>query len=335
VSTADAVAARVFSPQVCATAEAGAVARTAARQAASDTAPAPAGSVGAAITALHRRRLRAVWRSAGWPCCDLVELDLLAAGLIERVRAPSGHETLRVTDDGVRLLAETRERNRRAYGAHEALVERVARQMGRDGRIVWRGLSLRGRVETADGVRWTMAMPDVFSIRHTTVEDYLLPIVHEVKVSRADLLGDLRREAKRRAYLSLAAECWYVVKAGIARPEDIPPECGLLVATADGLEVARPAPRRAMRLPFAAWMSLARATPCEGRLEEGQMLLGDESGTDDAWGFDGQAAVEVTAGDLGTGAGVDVGADADADADASAASSGPTADPAVRRDGPP
>ena len=233
------------------------------------------------LTVLHRRRLREVWRSAGWPCRDLVELDLLAAGLVERLRAPGGHETLRVSDAGVRVLAETREKNRRALDFHEALVERVARDMGRAGRVVWRGLALRGRVETDGGVTWPIAIPDVYSIRNTSVEDYVVPIVHEVKVSRADLLGDLRREAKRRAYLSLAAECWYVVREGIARPEDIPPECGLLVAAGDALDVARPAPRRAMRIPFGVWMSLARAAPCAGRLDDGQMLLGDPGdGTD-------------------------------------------------------
>jgi hypothetical protein len=67
-----------------------------------------------ALSAVHRRRLREVWRSAGWPCHDLIELDLLAAGLIERVRQPSGHETLRVTDAGVVVLAETRLRNQQA-----------------------------------------------------------------------------------------------------------------------------------------------------------------------------------------------------------------------------
>jgi hypothetical protein len=248
------------------------------------TAPSAADAAGSApvLGAPHRRRLREVWRSAGWPCRDLIEVDLLAARWVERVGSPGGHETLRVTDEGLRVLAETRERNRRAYAAHEALVERVAREMGRAGRIVWRGLSLRGRVDTPEGVRWQMAMPDVYSIRHTSVEDYAVPIVHEVKVSRADLLGDLRREAKRRAYLSLCAECWYVVSEGIARPEDIPPECGLLVATPAALDVARPAPRRALRVPFAVWMSLARATPTEGRLHEGQLLLGDELADDDA-----------------------------------------------------
>ena len=227
------------------------------------------------LTVVHRRRLREIWRSAGWPCRDLIELDLVATGLVERLRTAAGHETLRVSDAGVTVLAETREKNRRVLDAHEALVGRVARDMGRAGRVVWRGLALRGRVETPAGVTWPIAIPDVYSIRHTSVEDYVVPIVHEVKVSRADLLGDLRREAKRRAYLSFAAECWYVVKDGIARCEDIPPECGLLVAVADGLDVARPAPRRAMRIPFGVWMSLARATPCAGRLDDGQLLLGD------------------------------------------------------------
>ena len=40
-------------------------------------------------------------------------------------------------------------------------------------------------------------------------------------------------------------------------------------------DVARPAPRRAQRLPFAVWMALARATPVEGRLDEAQLWLGD------------------------------------------------------------
>ena len=227
------------------------------------------------VSAIHRRRLREVWRSAGWPCHDLIELDLLAAGFIERVRQASGHETLRVTDAGVQVLAETRLRNQQARSAHEALVERVAAEMGRAGRIVWRGLSLRARVDTPDGANWQMAMPDVFSIRHTTVEDYVEPIVHEIKVNRSDLLADLRRESKRAAYLSLSSECWYVVRAGIAAADDVPPECGLIAAGDTGLEVLRPAPRRAQRLPFAIWMALARATPVEGRLDEAQLWLGD------------------------------------------------------------
>lgn len=226
-----------------------------------------------ALTVVHRRRLRDIWRSAGWPCQDMVEVELLAAGWLERVRSDAGHETLRVTDAGIAVLAETLQRNRGARDAHEALVERVAREMTRAGRIAWRGLSLRAKV--GDG--WCMAMPDVFSIRHTTVEDYLEPVVHEVKVRRADLLADLKREAKRAAYLQLSGECWYVLREGIAEPDEVPPECGVLIAREDGgpLDVARPAPKRALRLPFHAWMVLARATPMEGwAADDSQTWLG-------------------------------------------------------------
>lgn len=233
-------------------------------------------------SAVHQRRLREVWRSAGWPCQDLVEIELLAAGLLERVRQPSGHETLRVTDAGIAALAETLARHRARRDPHEQLVERIAREMTRAGRIAWRGLNLRARVGGEDDGRWVMAMPDVFSVRHTTVEAYLEPVVHEVKVRRADLLADLKRDAKRAAYLQLASECWYVLHEGIAAADEIPPECGVMVATGSALEVLRPAPKRAMRLPFGTWMALARATPLDGwRAEEAQGWLGDPGPADD------------------------------------------------------
>ena len=56
------------------------------------------------LTALHRRRLREIWRSAGWPCQDLIEVELLAAGLLQRQRGGDGRESLRVTDAGIAWL---------------------------------------------------------------------------------------------------------------------------------------------------------------------------------------------------------------------------------------
>ena len=217
-----------------------------------------AGSIGK----LHRRRLREVWRSAGWPCQDMVEIELLAAGLLQRVPDGQGRDTLRVTDTGVQLLAATLNQNRAARDAHEALVGRVATEMQRAGRLVWRGLSLRAPLpnEAHDGApRWVMAMPDVFSIRHTTLEHAVEPIVHEIKVRRADLLSDLKRPDKGDAYRALASQCWYVIRAGIAEPQEIPQIFGVMLAHDDRLEVARPAPKRALRPPLALWMALARA----------------------------------------------------------------------------
>jgi hypothetical protein len=154
----------------------------------------------------HARRLREVYRSAGWPCQDMLEIELLAAGLLRRVASAAGHETLRVTDAGLAWLAATLARNRSALSAHEALVEQVACEMVRAGRIAWRALSLRAQLPPAsegERVRWCLVRPDVFSIRNTSVEAYVDPIVHEIKVNRSDLLGDLRRPEKRAAYLDL------------------------------------------------------------------------------------------------------------------------------------
>ena len=57
----------------------------------------------------HTRRLREIYGSAGWPCRDALEIELLAAGLLDRVQAPSGHESLRLTDAGVQVLAQAAE----------------------------------------------------------------------------------------------------------------------------------------------------------------------------------------------------------------------------------
>lgn len=224
--------------------------------------------------ASHRRRLREVWRSAGWPCHDTVEAELLAGGWLQRRHDADGRETLHVTDAGITLIAASVQRHRDALGPHEALVARVAREMQRAGRIVWRGLSLRAPPDEVAPTTWSVAMPDVFSIRHTTAEDRLEPMVHEIKVRRADLLSDLRHEAKREAYRRLSSQCWYVLRAGIAEADEVPAEFGVLIAHDDRLDVARPAPARAMKLPFIAWMALARAR-AETPLDDGaQGLLG-------------------------------------------------------------
>ncbi|SDE08101.1 hypothetical protein SAMN05444679_11717 [Variovorax sp. CF079] len=241
----------------------------------------------AALGRLHARRLREVYRSAGWPCCDAIEVDLLAAGLLERVRSAPGHETLRVTDAGIAHIARTLVVNRAVLSKHEALVEQVAREMTRAGRVAWRALSLRARlpaVNEGDKPRWCIARPDVFSIRNTSVEAYAQPIVHEVKVNRADLLSDLRKPDKRAAYLDLGGECWYVLGCDakgrpIGEPDEIPAECGVLIAQEGRLVVARSAVHRALpRMPFSLWMALAKAQPVPGFDDESQDLL---AGVDD------------------------------------------------------
>ena len=252
------------------------------RSPAIDVGEMPRDSSVVALSRAHGRRLREIYRSAGWPCQDALEIDLLAAGLLQRVSSVSGHETLRVTDAGLQFLAVTLTNNRAALSKHEALVERVACEMVRAGRITWRGLGLRAQLpplEPEGAPRWCIARPDVFSIRNTTVQTYVEPIVHEIKVHRSDLLSDLRRPDKRAAYLDLGGECWYVLGCDakgrpIASEEEVPVECGVMLFENERLVVARMAPRQQRQnLPFGVWMALAKATPVTGLTDEDQALL--------------------------------------------------------------
>ena len=268
------------------------------------------------ITRFHRTRLMQIWRSAGWPCNDGLEIDLLAAGLISLHIAADGCETLRLTDEGIRALAQARQRGVRALSLHDRLGQKFAAQLLASGRIVWTELSLRAVIDsvpvgdvappaaTADAPAntapamahlwadddhapaaraaanvWRMARPDLFSVRNTSVPAYLQPMVHEVKASRADLLSDLRHDAKRQAYQWLCEECYYVFPAGIAEPDEIPEHFGIWVlhgSMDDGrFELLRPARHNRCTLPFSVWMALCKATPLRSEEDKAQAPLAD------------------------------------------------------------
>lgn len=217
----------------------------------------------APLSRRHLARLRQIYRSSGWPCRDITELELVVAGFITPRESCTRLETLELTHLGRKVLVESSAANRASRSAHDELSSRVTRYLQADGRIVWNEIALRANV---DG-EWLTGVADVFSIRHTTVEAYLDPVVHEVKVSRSDLLQDLRSPAKRGAYLGMASQVYYVLACGpdgkaIAQPDEIPLECGVIIAEQDRLNIARVAPRQPFTgLRFDLWMSLAKASP--------------------------------------------------------------------------
>jgi hypothetical protein len=206
------------------------------------------------LTIHHLRRLRRYFRSAGWPCQDNVELDLLARGLVRR-ETGGGLESIVVTDAGVAMLARQLERNRLAHAEHDALVDLVARWLLAQKRLVFRDVALRARLDDD----WALSRPDVFSLRHVTAGRRLHPAVHEIKVRRTDLLGDLRKDSKRRAYQSYSQTFHYVIAEGIADPREVPEDCGLIVASAGSLRVVRPGPHREVTLTTGQWIALVRA----------------------------------------------------------------------------
>ncbi len=261
-----------------------------------------------------------IWRSAGWPSRDPIDIDLLAAGWVSLVGDHPAQECLRLTDAGIAVLAQSRQEHRRSASAHDRLALRMADLCIEAGRLVWRELSLRSQIELdapalplvtahtggqqeghrhfmaseglwadeAEGslkaeprppVQWRLARPDLFSVRRTSNPAYLQPLVHEVKVSRADLFSDLRHKAKRASYQWLCSECHYVFPAGMAEPRELPEELGVWVIHGDidtgQLEMLRPARHTPCTIPFAVWMAMAKATPVQRPLERAQAELAD------------------------------------------------------------
>ena len=268
----------------------------------------------------HLTRLLSIWRSDGWPSKDALEIELLVEGWV-CMKNEAGHERLRLTESVRAHLAASRQRNQRAISTHDRLAEQVAGQLHDAGRLVWKELSLRARAGAEPSPKqppqaldlfgpdaegggppapsvadpapptttfepvvggWRMARPDVFSVRNTSVEVYLHPVVHEIKVSRADLFSDLRHAAKRAAYQWLCCECHYVFPAGMAQPEELPPELGVWVIHGDietgRMEQLRPARHTPCTLPFAVWLALAKATPWTPERDARQMHLGQPDG---------------------------------------------------------
>ncbi len=229
---------------------------------------------------LQIRRLRQIFRSAGWPCQDALELELLGSGLIERIASGEPDlrpDTLRLTDAGLQELVRAQHQGRQALGAHDTLVRQTAQWLASEGRLAWTGLSLLAPVEP--GGSWNTCRPDVFSLRVSSLEHALEPTIHEIKVSRADLLSDLRQPAKRGAYLGLAQRVGYVLadrpgSGPIADPSEIPEACGVMLATPDSLRIARPAPAREARpVALSTWLALARGHAVEATLDAPQGSL--------------------------------------------------------------
>jgi hypothetical protein len=100
---------------------------------------------------VHAKRLRDLYRSAGWPYQDVIEIELLAAGLLERVTDAYGVDCMRVTDTGIQYLAGAAQNNRDCLSAHNTLVNKIAQTILQDGRIVWTGLPLRASIPAEDG----------------------------------------------------------------------------------------------------------------------------------------------------------------------------------------
>ena len=77
----------------------------------------------------------------------------------------------------------------------------------------------------------------------------LLRVAYEIKVSRGDFLRELAQPAKRAWGFEISNQFWFVCAPDVAKPEEIPEGCGLLVATKGGekLRAVKQAQQRTCR----------------------------------------------------------------------------------------
>lgn len=111
--------------------------------------------------------------------------------------------------------------------------------------------ALRRRYSQVDG-EWVFFREvwriDAFAIRCWDSGIGHRRIAFEVKTSRSDFLAEMRKPSKRREALAISHQFFFVVPKGLVRPDEIPPECGLMVVDGDQrVRIVKHAPVRAPR----------------------------------------------------------------------------------------
>lgn len=185
------------------------------------------------LTKAHTRRLRFYTRIHR-PVTqdDLTDLDLEVMGLIavNRTGMFQGNK-VEITDLGRQAIFQDRQSNIASQTPHHALASRLAEWLRSSSRLTWENIEFKAEFGPND---FCHVRPDVFSIVPTYDLARLAPLIHEVKVTRADFLSDLAKPWKRQAYQQLAGSVFYVAPEGVISPDDVPEDCGLVVERAPG-----------------------------------------------------------------------------------------------------
>lgn len=133
-------------------------------------------------------------------------------------------------------------------------------------RVTWENLSFS---DWSDPQASLHCRPDVFSIVPTLNVEKCRPWTHEVKISRADFLSDIRSE-KWRQYVAFSCRVFFAVPKGLIDPSELPAEAGLwhldggqwmLVKSGKFCKEWSLPPRHLMKLILGRWGTFAHNLP--------------------------------------------------------------------------
>lgn len=113
--------------------------------------------------------------------------------------------------------------------------------------------------------------------------------IYEIKVSRSDFLGDIRRD-KWRGYLNHCHRLYFATPVGMVEKDEIPEDAGWIVRGPKGWQVRKAAPSRGIEIPTNTLLSMlfmkGRTTVRQRNLD---VALGNTSSPCDWWGKKRQA----------------------------------------------
>jgi hypothetical protein len=138
-------------------------------------------------------------------------------------------------------------------------------------RVTWENLSFS---DWSDPQASLHCRPDVFSIMPTLNVEKCRPWTHEIKVSRADFLSDIRSQ-KWRQYMIFSSRVFFAAPKGLINPTELPAETGLWERDADKWLLVKNGkfckgwslpPRHLMKLILGRWGTFAHHLPDAPRL---------------------------------------------------------------------
>jgi hypothetical protein len=109
---------------------------------------------------------------------------------------------------------------------HDGLASMLAKRLNSGSfchRVTWENLEFSNWSEPETGFR---CRPDVFSIFPTLDVTKCRPWAHEIKISRADFLRDVR-SGKWKSYTRFSSRVFFAAPIGLIQPSEVPDGAGL------------------------------------------------------------------------------------------------------------